>query len=229
MSRPGEPLTPAEMSLVAEGQPEVDAALRRFASRFTGIARDEQRSILQLALVEAARLYEPSPGRFGVYARFKLDFALLEARRQRHRHERLAVAVRAASRRFLAEIQEPELPFEGGDEEHRAAAVRLLEAHAATMLLQYAEEHLRAPIDEGLAEQVDAARARAVVAQIEPRLPVRQRAVLQRHYRDGAELSALAEELGVSRATITRDHAALLGTLRTSVLRANSASNARAE
>lgn len=217
MSAAGEPLTQEERALVAEGQPEVEAALRRYARSFTGISRDEQRSIAQLALVEAARSYEPSRGRLGVYVRFKIDFALMEARRQRFRHERLNLAVKAASRRFLADVSDPSSPVEGTDEAHRHVAVRLLEAQAATMLLAYAEDRYAEQSDASMAEQLDTARARALVAQVEPKLPERQRVVLQRHYRDGVELSALAAELSVSRATITRDHASLVETLRGSV------------
>lgn len=229
MSAAGEPLTREELALVAEGQPEVEAALRRFARSFTGIPRDEQRSIAQLALVEAARSYDASRGRLGVYLRFKIDFALLEARRERFRHERLSLAVMAASRRFLADASDPTSPAEGTEEAYRHVAVRLLEAHAATMLLGYAEDRYAEQSDAVMAEQLDSARARAVVAEVATKLPERQRAVLQRHYRDGLDLSALAAELSVSRATITRDNASLVETLRSSVQRARPTTGARAE
>jgi RNA polymerase sigma factor for flagellar operon FliA len=211
----------AEVDLVRQGLPVVQMVARRIARRLGGhVHLDDLLSIGNLALMEAARDYEPGRATFAAYAASKLKWAILDGLRRETHGRSTAARVLAvmASERF-AEAEETRSPSDEPTtlEQDRESLTCLLEGQAAAMalgLLATAHDPTVGPApapnpEEALVTaEIHHVAQRAVAA-----LPDRERALVERHYFGGEQFDAIARDLGISKSWACRLHERAIGTL----------------
>jgi RNA polymerase sigma factor for flagellar operon FliA len=212
------PLSDAEHALVTEGLPEVDAALARLGFRWRRfLSRDEARSHAHEGLLAAARSHDKTRGSFRVFARFRIEYAVLDALRDSDRHNRLEWAVRGAARRSAAldGVMEADGEAFGRSEvEDRERLSALTMTRAAIMLVRLAEEARQLQDEDAALARIALARVEQALSGALADLPERQRALVDGHYAKERELFDVAKDLGISKATAKRDHQKALENLR---------------
>jgi RNA polymerase sigma factor FliA len=230
VSRPADPmpLTPKQQKLVLDCQGFVRNVERYYAYRYRfRLKVDDVRQIVQLALTEAARTFDPERGiEFAKYAWKHVDGALADATR----HEWAARALYAAAMAACAEFQivENEIALEGDaasdvarhdPERERLGTAGVLAATSLAGMSSAAEvEATRTPEDQALVAELRAALALGM-----EKLPERGRRVMALHYGEDRSLREVSDALAVSYATVKRDHDAALDALRERLAAADAA------
>jgi RNA polymerase sigma factor for flagellar operon FliA len=196
------PLTPAQQQLVLDS--------RRFARRATKfhgwkhravLSPDDVGQLVELALVEAARHFDPEHGvSFTTFAWRRVDGVIADAAGL----DREEVAVRRAFGACV-DLQNGVVDFEETDD---SVTVR-----AREIALRAATSALPEPPATPDAALEDADLRRAVDAGVAA-LPDRPRQVIDALYRRTQTLREVSAALGVSYATVRRDHDQALDALR---------------
>jgi RNA polymerase sigma factor for flagellar operon FliA len=220
-------------ALVEEGLPHI-GAIARGVQLQVGITvdRDELVSAGQLALLDAARSFDPSRGSFAHFARRKIRWAMFNAVRKLgdNRAARRAHALRVAERVREAMANEP-VDSAQPESTHASNLRRQLMAEAAAMALAFtakpkglepAGSAIEGATDgcerwDGLATTPEEELAKAAFSRDAKLavglLPPRQRAIVERHYFGGERFDEIAESLGVSKSWASRLHAQAMATL----------------
>jgi RNA polymerase sigma factor for flagellar operon FliA len=188
--------------LMRQGLPVVQAVARRLARRLgSQVLLDDLVGIGNLALLTIARTWDPSRGTFVAHATWRLKCAILDGLR-RETHGRIVTARAAAliaSERLAdarAGMPDPEGPTTFEDDQ--AALSDLLASHAAALALGL--------VSVPRADLVQQAELAEVVRSAVLTLPVRERALMERHYYGGEQFDAIAEDLGISKSWASRLH-----------------------
>ncbi|APR74948.1 RNA polymerase sigma factor for flagellar operon [Minicystis rosea] len=203
----------ADRDLVRQGLPVVQSVARRIARRLGGTVQiDDLLGIGHVALIEAARSYDPARATFVAYAASKLKWAMLDGLR-RETHGRSVKSARLlaviASERY-GERAEPDRDEPTTVEEDQASLKAFLNGQAAALALGLTaglpDPDLFVPRAESPEEQLSRAQivhaARAAIAA----LPDRERALIERHYFGGEAFDVIARDLGVSKSWASRLH-----------------------
>jgi RNA polymerase sigma factor for flagellar operon FliA len=216
-------------ALVAEILPAVPV-IARLVAREVGIRTDlaDLCSVGNLALMEAARTFDPSRATFATYARRKLRWAMLDSVRAEtygrgiySRARAVAGADRVAGV-ATAHPPDPSLP----ESSHARKLRTLIAAQAAALAVglasPFAEEStsgdgqsgaLVAFADPSPEDLVLRHRFSAELAAALQGLPERQRELVTRHYFKGERFDDIAASLGVSKSWASRLHAQAMETL----------------
>lgn len=215
-------LTREQQALVLDHQGFARNMTRYFARKFRGaLAEDDLRQLVQLGLTESARVFNRTRGTaFTSFAWRRLTGMVIEAARGE-------AAARNPLRRVLGaclDLQDGEVQLEE-DEAGLAARAETVAARAAAAMVvgSYAGEAAWAagelpgmsPMAEATPEErLLAEELRARVKAAVEGLPKRQRRVVEICYREGRTLRDAEVVLGVSYATVRRDHDEALDALR---------------
>ena len=202
----------ADRDLVRQGLPLVQSVARRIARRLGGFVQvDDLLGIGHVALVEAARSYDPERATFAAYAGSKLKWAMLDGlRRETHGRSATARILAVIASERYGEGAEPERDEPTTQEEDQAALTAFLDGHAAALALglmagppdpDLVVRRAQNPEDQLSRAQIVHA-ARAAVAT----LPERERALVERHYFGGEAFDVIARDLGVSKSWASRLH-----------------------
>ncbi|WP_441292073.1 sigma-70 family RNA polymerase sigma factor [Sorangium sp. KYC3313] len=217
------PLT-AEQRRLVESEPElrrraVGAVVKRYGML---MPPEEMLQEAALAVVLAARSYDPALGPFGRWAFYKACHAILDAAKAGGKHEALRKKARAAMFGWLA----------GGrgapDEEHLLEVFTMSEdpvhKKVATFCNDLVNEALRATWHGGgevaVAQREQAATAVRVLQETMRELPDTQRTMLALRFQQDAELDEIAAQVGMSSRTMRRRMKELVELLRTRLARA---------
>jgi RNA polymerase sigma factor FliA len=209
-----------EERLIRDGLPLLRAEAQRLWRRFGGqVEIDELHGLGHVALIELARAYDAARGPFPPYATLRLRWAILDGVR-RHSHGRVAAAraraLGASERTIEADaagaLPEPE---EGDEPSEQLRALLGRHAGALAVALVAACGDMAGAADpqedpeQAAIRATQAAALRAAVI----RLPVEQRALVERHYFEDEQFDKIAADLGISRSWASRLHAQAMDTL----------------
>jgi RNA polymerase sigma factor for flagellar operon FliA len=215
------PDSPEVLSRVHEGLAIVEYVARRFARELGGtLELDELLGYGRIALLDAARIYNPSRGiPFDAYAAWRIRCALIDVARS----SRMALPRRAYQR--LRAIEAATLTDEGRAEETfsaqpepsaPSAARRFAESVAATasaMALAIMPEMAiqgdgeRVGIEQSDPEQkLSTAQLNALVLRLIDDLPHDEAQLVRRHYFDDEPFAVVAKDLKISRFWASRLH-----------------------
>lgn len=221
-------------ALVEQGLPHI-AAIARSVQLQVGLSldRDELVSAGQLALLDAARSFDPERSSFAHFARRKMRWAMFNAVRKLgdNRAARRAHALRVAERVREAMANEP-VDSAQSEASHANNLRRQLMAEAAAMALAFTakpkDPPLGNPSAEGAADAPESSWGGPAATPEEELakatfsrdaklalglLPPRQRAIVERHYFGGERFDEIAESLGVSKSWASRLHAQAMAVL----------------
>ncbi len=210
-------------ALVALGMDHVEHVARSILLRVRSLAdKQELCAVGRVALVEAARDYDPARGDAVIFLRMRLRWAMLDSvRRETHGRsaERRAKALRVAERvveAMLSEAPDPAVPESG----HARQLRRVLGGSAAAMMaaLSAAQEKRATARPSSPSaretettstpeEEVERASASRAIADAMSELPPKQRAIVERHYFEEERFDEIAESLGISKSWASRLHA----------------------
>lgn len=211
------PLT-AEQRRLVESDPElgrraVGAVVKRYGMV---MAPDEMLQEAALAVVLAARSYDPARGPFGRWAFYKACHAILDAAKTGGKHEALQKKARAAVFGRLSDGR-------GAlDEEHLLEVFGMgedpIHKKVATFCNDLVDEALRATWQDGgeaaVARREQAATAVRVLKAAIGELSDTQRTMLALRFQEDAELDAIAARVGMSSRTMRRRMKELVDWLR---------------
>ena len=236
-----EPEDPPEVSpeefdrRVREGMEVLSAVARSVSRRLGGkVPLDDLRGHGSQALLYVARTFYPRRAKFHSYAALKLKWAIFDGLR---RESRGRIAARAnallASERFGAEAdREGEGPADaspGTEEGYAARLGGLLAGHAAALAIGLVSrpERLASVADAGenAEERLASEQFKALVRERVRELPVRERALVERHYFGGEQFDAIARDLGISKSWASRIHAQAIAQLRDALVAPSPASS----
>jgi RNA polymerase sigma factor (sigma-70 family) len=213
-------LTTKQQALVAlayqSGIVEKRAALH--ARRYLGlITLDECLRLGSLGLTEAARTYRDELGLFTDFARRRVDGAILDGVRAEAPHARASRAAHRAAASLLG-LYRDDFNAIGHD---KAELERRFEKMSDDVLtaafLGAVEDAKRGPGgegEEGVIRREEHARALAMLEVATAKLPSMQRQILALVYREQRTMTELPSVLGISYATVRRQHEAALSGLR---------------
>ncbi len=216
-ARPRRELGEAER-LVHEGLPVLEGVARRLARRLGGrIDRDELFGLGQPVLLEIARTFDPSKGKFTTYAALKIKWAILDGLRRDTNGRSLSargLALAASERVAEAYAAEPEPGADATEEDDRLRLRGMLAAHAVALATGLTAGHGApgqapgTPEDDALRAELARALRLAVGG-----LPERQRVLVERHYFGGEPFDEIARDLGVSKSWASRLHGQAMAAL----------------
>jgi RNA polymerase sigma factor for flagellar operon FliA len=214
---PPEPLTPEQKALVEGTADLVTRVLRKFFAKWgTSILGEaELRSLGYAGLIKAAQNYDAALGvPFEIFARYRVEGAMLDGLRDEDRHRKLALAVRSSSKTFSAQLGDPSNLMKDTDEDTRAHLQQIADMNAASMMEGMISEASRGGVGEmDHAERQTYAVAMAALDAARSNLSERDRQILDLYYREGKELKEIAEIIGVSYASVRRYHTGVMSRL----------------
>jgi RNA polymerase sigma factor (sigma-70 family) len=181
----------ARCALLAVGVPLVAQTARRMAASLWEQPAESDLAWLGMrTLHDAALRHDPERADFAPYLIGRLRWAMISDSRRRARRAKLLASSRPATTAVFVQIGPRVLLPERGAEPFEEEEPREPEAVAETCPEQAYEWQLfRAELRTALGE-----------------LPPKTRLVMVRHYFGGERLDTLAEELGISKASVTRLH-----------------------
>jgi RNA polymerase sigma factor (sigma-70 family) len=198
------PLTAEQQRLVVSVLRFIEHRIHQVAPRLRGPARDDLVQACRLGAAHAARRFDASRGlRFVTFAGPHIGGALADHIRRERKQSAPIRAASAAARAFLAdEIDPVDVLIEPEDHRRRfnTLATRMLSA----MIAGLAETTPSA--EDTLIDRQCRRLARETVEQTLARVGEAERAIYKRRYVEGRLLYELTGELGVSLATVRRQH-----------------------
>jgi RNA polymerase sigma factor for flagellar operon FliA len=207
-----------ERARIEEAKPIVLFLAKRIARGLKGaVDVDDLVSVGHAALHDAARTYDPARAKFTTYARRRVKWAMLDhVRRTTHGRSSNAQALVAAERFIDGHFEEPIVEGLDPDAYHKRLSALLGGQALALAVPIFASEPepVVTPEERTASAQVSHHLWRAVEA-LEPK----ERAIIERHYRDGEPFDAVAKEIGISKSWASRVHAHALEKLAKSLKR----------
>jgi RNA polymerase sigma factor for flagellar operon FliA len=199
----GPPLTAAQRQLVLDAQGWLRRACRREAKGYRGLLRGEEvLQTMQLAAAEAARTFDPERGAsFRSFAWLRVMGAVVVAAGRE-------VEARRPLRRILAAsvaLERGAVEFHDQDDAIAKKAEELTARIAASWAIAGTRDDEEGQEAEGRQRVVDDAIAG---------LPERSRLIVERYYLEGRTLREVADELGISYATVRRHNEEALAAIR---------------
>lgn len=223
MVRPA-PLTEQQRLRVERHVDEVGKIAASVRRLLPHLDLDELESLGNEGLVNAARRYDPESGvSFGAFAHHRIRGAMIDgARRSQRAGRQAARAMRQleASQALLEQASRDGTASELGSLRERVAAVRkLVERTSAAALMAHA-----LPVEPDRVATEPEAERRLVSADLRARLgrslhtlAPDDRKLIEAIYMEDRSMTALAEELGINKSTVSRRHNRILGELASSM------------
>lgn len=212
-------MNPEALRIYHQNLPLLDQVSKWMTRRLGhAIPIDEVRAHAHDGLVEAVQSFDPARSSPSTYLARKMRWAILDGVRRELRLKRLLSRVTALIASERLSLEDEARPDEPGstEEEHLEALDGILRKHAAALMIGLSVGGAGSSDEDDTPEE-HTARAQQLhaVRSAITKLPDRERQILERHYFEGEEFDAIAQDLGISKSWASRLHAHAIETLGT--------------